>query len=66
MIYKFFCKRCNKNFDVEIAIAEYDKEKNNQKCIECGSKLTRVLEWTGIATGSGGGWFGKSDGSNAI
>lgn len=63
MIYKFFCKKCDKNFDVEIAIAEYDKEKNNQKCRECGSKLTRVLEWTGIAEGSGQGWAGNSRGN---
>jgi hypothetical protein len=25
-----------------------------------------VIELEGIATGSGAGWFGKSDGSNAI
>ena len=43
-------------------MADYDKEKNNQVCPDCNGKLQRVLEWKGVATGSGAGWCGKSDG----
>lgn len=65
MFYNFKCKECGKAQEVEIAIKDYDKEKDKQKC-SCGGKLERVIEWEGIAEGSGAGWFGKSDGSNAI
>lgn len=66
MFYKFRCKKCGQNFEVEIAIKDYDKEKNNQNCPFCGEKAERIIEWEGIAQGSGAGWFGKSDGSKAI
>ena len=64
MIYKFKCKECNKEEEKEIAIKEYDKEKTKQVCSSCGSKMVRVLEWTGIADSSNmNGWFGKAGGS---
>ena len=68
MIYKFICtnKNCGAEEEKEIAIKDYDKEKEKQVCSSCGGKMQRLLEWSGIATGSGAGWFGKSDGSNAI
>lgn len=44
---------------------DYVLEKENQKCT-CGGKMDRVIEWEGIATGEGQGWFGKSNGSNTI
>lgn len=65
MKYNFKCNVCGAEEEKEIALADYDKEKENQKCT-CGGKMKRVIEWEGIATGSGAGWFGKSDGSNAI
>ena len=65
MFYKFKCESCGKTQEVEIAIKDYDKEKDKQEC-SCGGKLKRVIEWGGIAQGNGQGWFGKSDGSNAI
>ena len=65
MFYKFKCENCGKAQEVEIAIKDYDKEKDKQNC-SCGGKLERVIEWTGIATAEGSGWFGKSDGSKAI
>ena len=65
MYYKFKCSDCGKVQEVEIAIKDYDKEKDKQKC-SCGGKLKRVIEWSGIAQGAGEGWCGKSDGSNAI
>lgn len=65
MKYNFKCESCGAEEEKEIALADYDKEKENQKCT-CGGKMKRVIEWSGIATGSGAGWFGKSDGSNAI
>ena len=65
MYYTFKCSDCGKAQEVEIAIKDYDKEKDKQKC-SCGGKLKRVIEWSGIATADGSGWFGKSDGSKAI
>jgi len=65
MYYTFKCSECGKAQEVEIAIKDYDKEKDKQKC-SCGGKLERVIEWSGIATSSNNnGWCGKS-GGNAI
>ena len=65
MYYTFKCSDCGKVQEVEIAIKDYDKEKDRQKC-SCGGKLKRVIEWQGIATSSNNnGWCGKS-GGNAI
>ena len=66
MKYNFFCKSCGPEEEKEIAIKDYDKEKEKQVCSSCGGKMQRLLEWTGIATGSGEGWYGKSDGGKAI
>ena len=49
-----------------IPVSDYDKEKEKQTCSNCGAKMQRVIEWSGIATGQGEGWFGRSDGGNAI
>lgn len=65
MKYKFRCAKCHKSEEREILMKDYDREKENQKCT-CGGKMDRVIEWEGIATGEGQGWFGKSDGSNVI
>ena len=40
---------------VDIKMADYDKEKDNQVCPDCNGKLERVIEWQGIATGNGAG-----------
>ena len=66
MTYKFRCEKCEKDFDIDILISEHDAEKEKQVCPDCGAKIKRVIEWTGIATAEGQGWFGKSDGSKAI
>ena len=65
MKYNFKCNVCGAEEEKEIAIKDYDKEKDKQEC-SCGGKLKRVIEWEGIATAEGSGWFGKSDGSKAI
>ena len=65
MTYKFRCEKCEKDFDIDILISEYDAEKEKQVCPDCGAKIKRVIEWTGIATGNGEGWHGKK-GGNAI
>ena len=65
MKYNFKCNVCGAEEEKEIAIKDYDKEKDKQNC-SCGGKLKRVIEWEGIATAEGQGWFGKSDGSKAI
>ena len=62
MYYTFKCSDCGKVQEVEIAIKDYDKEKDKQEC-PCGGKLKRVIEWNGIAEGSGAGWFGARGGN---
>lgn len=64
MKYKFRCLKCRKVMDKEISMKDYDTEKGKQVC-SCGSPMKRIIEWDGIAEGSGFGWFGKSTG-NAI
>lgn len=72
MLYKFRCPSCNYTTEIDIPISEYDDQKDKQICPVCYAvdsnqvSLKRVIEWTGIASGSGSGWFGKSDGSTAI
>ena len=66
MVYKFSCTQCRCEEEKEIAIKDYDTEKEKQTCSNCGGKMTRVIEWQGTASGSGDGWFGRSDGSKAI
>lgn len=63
MIYDFYCKNCGKRRQVEIRLADYDTEKDRQKCPKCGEKIERVIEWQGYASGSGDGWCGKSSGN---
>lgn len=72
MLYKFRCPSCNYTAGIDIPIAEYDEQKNRQICPVCYAidsnqvLLKRVIEWSGTATGSGAGWFGKSDGCKSI
>ena len=72
MTYKFACPECKKTFDIDIPMAEYVNQKNCQLCPVCLALdsnhvlLKRVIEWDGIASGSGDGWFGKSTGERAI
>lgn len=68
MYYRFICtnKNCGCEEEKNIPVSDYDKEKEKQVCSNCGAKMQRVIEWKGIATGSGEGWHGRSDGSNAI
>ena len=72
MNYRFLCNECNRTFEIDIPIAEYDNQKDKQICPVCYAAdsnqvlLKRVIEWTGIASGNGSGWFGKSDGSKSI
>lgn len=53
MKYLFSCTKCNKKENRDIPMNLYDKEKNNQIC-SCGSKMQRVIEWTGVASDIGG------------
>lgn len=62
MFYKFKCKTCGKVEEKEIPIKDYDREKGNQICT-CGGKMDRIIEWSGIAEGSGAGWFGAKGGN---
>lgn len=72
MLYKFRCPSCNYTTEIDIPIAEYDNQKNKQICPVCYAidsnqvLLKRVIEWSGIASGTGDGWFGKSGGCKSI
>ena len=66
MQYTFICSKCDNEEQKDIPINEYDTLKNKQVCSKCGSKSVRKIEWGGVATGSGDGWFGKSGGSKTI
>lgn len=63
MDYNFYCKKCNKNHEIDIPMNEYSKVKNDQKCPDCNEKLERVIEWQGVASGKGDGWCGNSHGN---
>lgn len=54
MLYKFMCRKCDKVHQVDIKMADYDKEKNNQVCPDCKGKMDRVIEWEGLASHLGG------------
>lgn len=62
MYYTFKCKSCGKEEERNILISDYDREKEKQVC-SCGGKLERVIEWEGIAEGSGQGWYGARGGN---
>ena len=47
MTYVFECPACKTKKEIDIAMSEYDKEKNNQFC-DCGQKLKRVFEPIGL------------------
>ena len=72
MLYTFKCTSCNYTTEIDICMSEYDKQKNRQICPVCLALdsnqviMQRVIEWNGIASGSGEGWYGRSDGSKAI
>lgn len=66
MNYRFICKECDTEIEINIPVDKYDMLKNKQSCTNCGCKLERIIEWEGQATAKGGGWFGKSTGGNAI
>ena len=62
MLYRFQCTECKCEEEKEIAIKDYDEEKEKQVCSSCGGKMQRVIEWEGFAKGSGEGWCGNSKG----
>lgn len=53
MRYRFRCDSCGADEEREISMADYDREKNRQRCA-CGSVMRRVIEWQGSATNLGG------------
>ena len=62
MNYDFKCVKCGVTIEKDIPLAEYDRQKDSQVCF-CGGEMKRVLEWKGIATGSGEGWHGARGGN---
>lgn len=66
MVYQFYCPNDDKEFDVDIPMELYDKEKANQTCPICGGPIRRCIQWNGSATGYGDGWFGRSNGERTI
>ena len=72
MKYKFKCPECGFIDEVNIPMDEYENRRNTILCPVCNALnsnrvlMNRVIEWNGIATGNGDGWYGKSDGSKLI
>lgn len=54
MQYRFRCPECGQVRNIDIKMSDYDKEKNNQMCSNCGSKLERVIEFEGSVGKTGG------------
>ena len=65
MKYLFKCK-CGHKEELDIPMDKYDSLKDKQFCVLCRGKMNRVIEWTGVASGYGEGWHGRSDGGKAI
>lgn len=61
MTYKFQCIKCGSIEEKNIAISDYDKEKNNQVCSKCNNKMERILEFDG-AIGLCSGMYGVGQG----
>ncbi|MFP4158514.1 MAG: FmdB family zinc ribbon protein [Desulfobacterales bacterium] len=36
-VYDFYCADCGKEFVMQMRVAEYEQNKDRQKCPECGS-----------------------------
>lgn len=66
MEYRFRCPKCGNVQNIAIPMDEYDEKKNCQTCKACGNLLERVIEFSGSISGSGDGWFGKSNGGTTI
>lgn len=46
MFYKFKCKNCNKAFEIEIAIKDYDREnRRNNLYITYNGKTQSLADW---------------------
>lgn len=45
--YYFECEKCKTTQEREIAMKDYDKEKNNQYCV-CGQQMKRVFKPIGL------------------
>ena len=44
MIYKFTCPKCNKEYEIECSISEYDNIKKEVFCDDCDILLKRKFE----------------------
>ena len=50
-LYDFECSKCKNKEERDIPMKDYDKEKHNQICIKCGSKMIRIFEkWNGLVS----------------
>jgi len=36
-VYEFYCKKCKKEFEIQMRLAEYEQGKDQQKCMHCDS-----------------------------
>lgn len=43
-VYNFKCIKCGYVEEKEIAMSDYDKEKENQKCSKCNEKMERSFD----------------------
>ncbi|WP_291323577.1 zinc ribbon domain-containing protein [Desulfonatronospira sp.] len=39
-VYEFYCKDCNREFEVQMRLSEYEKQSEQHKCKNCDSSNT--------------------------
>ncbi len=43
-VYEFYCRDCDRDFEVKMRVAEYEQNKDQQKCMHCnGSNVERKI-----------------------
>lgn len=58
MHYKYRCKECSQEHELEQTIAEGEAYLKNSSCNSCGGVIYRVMQKTGFVL-EGMGWYTK-------
>lgn len=57
MFYDFECPKCHAKVELQCSIKDYDKEKENQVCPTCSSKMERVIKGFGGLVFNSNGFY---------
>jgi len=50
-VYEYHCNGCDSDFSVTMSLSEYEQNKNQQTCPECGSSdVSRKISFVGVQT----------------